>query len=337
MPKAEQPFKQLKQHLSELPLLVVPKLKEEMIVYMSTSHRAISAVLMTERGMVQTPVYFVSRALQGPELNYTQMEKLILSLVFAAKRLRRYFQVHPIVVITDQPIKQIMSRPDVVGRSQKWSVMQGEHNITYRPRTSVKGQILMDFLMEKPDEGQPNTPMVGTLQGSWTLFTNGSSCVDGSGTRLILTSPKGTEFTYSLRFQSTTSNNEAEYEALIAGLRIAAQIGVCNVHMTPIMEYLKDGTLPGDRKEASKLRIKDRQYELVKGVLYRQSFLKPWLSDNPFKDWCDKLNITQRFASVKHSQSNGLVERANWSLGKGIKACLREGNKNWIEELPHVL
>nr|GFB21094.1 reverse transcriptase domain-containing protein [Tanacetum cinerariifolium] len=60
-------------------------------------------------------------------------------------------------------------------------------------------------------------------------------------------------------------------------------------------------------------------------------------ADNPFKGWCDKLNITQRFASVKHLQSNRLVERANRSLGEGIKASLGEGNKNWVEELPHVL
>nr|GEV52520.1 reverse transcriptase domain-containing protein [Tanacetum cinerariifolium] len=60
-------------------------------------------------------------------------------------------------------------------------------------------------------------------------------------------------------------------------------------------------------------------------------------SDNPFKDWCDKLTITQRFTSVKHPQSNGLVERANRSLGEGIKSRLGEGNKNWVEELPHVL
>ncbi|GKF34277.1 reverse transcriptase domain-containing protein [Tanacetum coccineum] len=206
------------------------------------------------------------------------------------------------------------------------------------------------------------------------MFTDGSSCVDGSGAGLILTSSEGTKFTYALRFQFTASNNEAKYEALIAGIRIAAQIGVRNVHvsvdsklvanqvlgtyvakeenmikylkkakslvsgfanfsisqvprsknkkadalskitstsfahlskqvlvevlkeksiqekevttvvkedgptwMTPIMEYLKDGTLPDNRKEASKLRIKARQYELLEGVLYMRSFLKPWL------------------------------------------------------------
>nr|GFB63249.1 hypothetical protein [Tanacetum cinerariifolium] len=51
--------------------------------------KAISSVLMTEKRTIQTPVYFVSRALQGLELNYTSMEKLVLSLVFSAKRLQR--------------------------------------------------------------------------------------------------------------------------------------------------------------------------------------------------------------------------------------------------------
>ncbi|GJR26612.1 reverse transcriptase domain-containing protein [Tanacetum coccineum] len=160
--EAKQAFKQLKQLLSELPLLVAPKLKDELIVYLTASYGAVSAVLITKRDTDQMPIYFISHTLQGLELNYTLMEKLVLSLVFAAKRLRRYFQAHPIAVITDQPIKQIMSRPDVAGRLQKWSVMLGEHNITYRLRASVKGQILTDFLVEKPDENPPNTPVVTT-------------------------------------------------------------------------------------------------------------------------------------------------------------------------------
>nr|GEU64907.1 hypothetical protein [Tanacetum cinerariifolium] len=134
--KVEQAFKQLKQHLSELPLLVAPKPKEELIVYMSASYGAISAVLTTESGMILTPVYFVSRALQGSKLNYTPMEKLVLSLVFAAKRL--------------------------------W-------------RTSLKGHVLVDFLAEIRDESPPDASVVETQQEPWILFTDGSSCVDGSG------------------------------------------------------------------------------------------------------------------------------------------------------------
>ncbi|GJV16662.1 reverse transcriptase domain-containing protein [Tanacetum coccineum] len=141
----------------------VEKLSTRSSAYSSTSH--------DNRDSVQIPVYFVSKALKETEINYSEMEKLILALVFAAKRLRRYFQAHPIVVLTDQPIKQ----------------------------SEVK------------------------LQEPWILFTDGSSCVDGSGAGLILTNPEGMEFTYALRFEFTATNNEAEYEALIAGLRIAAR------------------------------------------------------------------------------------------------------------------
>ncbi|GKD17619.1 reverse transcriptase domain-containing protein [Tanacetum coccineum] len=104
-------------------------------------------------------------------------------------------------IITDQPIKQVMSRPDIAGRLQKWSIILGEHNITYRPRTSVKGQILADFLVEKPEEASADTSEKEVPQEPWTLFMDGSSCIDGSGASLILTSPDGAEFTYALRFQ----------------------------------------------------------------------------------------------------------------------------------------
>ncbi|GKF52009.1 reverse transcriptase domain-containing protein, partial [Tanacetum coccineum] len=83
--EAEEAFTQLKQHIAALPTLVAPRPGEELIMYLSATHGAISAVLLTDMDSVQTPVYFVSKT---------------LALVFAAKRLRRYFQAHPIVVIT---------------------------------------------------------------------------------------------------------------------------------------------------------------------------------------------------------------------------------------------
>nr|GEU98804.1 reverse transcriptase domain-containing protein [Tanacetum cinerariifolium] len=99
----------------------------------------------------------LKRALRGPELNYTPMEKLVLALVHTSKRLKRYFQAHPIIVITDQPIQQMLSRPKVAGRLHKWIIELGEYAIHYRPRMSVKKQILADFIVERPEEDSLDT------------------------------------------------------------------------------------------------------------------------------------------------------------------------------------
>ncbi|GKA45367.1 reverse transcriptase domain-containing protein [Tanacetum coccineum] len=154
--EAESAFKQMKELIAKLPMLIAPEEKEELIIYLAESKEAVSAVLMMEREAKQMPIYFVSRALRGPEVNYTSMEKLVLALVHASKRLRRYFQAHPIVVITDQPIKNILSNPEVAGRMQKWSIHLGEFGIHYRSRISVKRQVLADFIVERLEEEDPD-------------------------------------------------------------------------------------------------------------------------------------------------------------------------------------
>ncbi|GJS58793.1 reverse transcriptase domain-containing protein [Tanacetum coccineum] len=93
------------------------------------------------------------------EINYTPTEKVVLALVHASKRLKRYFQAYPIVIITDQPIKQVISKPEIAGRSQKWSIELGEYDIQYRPRVSIKGQILADFIVERPEDDSLAAPM----------------------------------------------------------------------------------------------------------------------------------------------------------------------------------
>ncbi|GJT76828.1 reverse transcriptase domain-containing protein [Tanacetum coccineum] len=76
---------QMKKLIAELPMLTAPKDKEELITYLAAAKEATGAVLMTERDGKQMPIYFVSRALQGPEINYTPMEKLILALWILAE------------------------------------------------------------------------------------------------------------------------------------------------------------------------------------------------------------------------------------------------------------
>ncbi|GJW46693.1 reverse transcriptase domain-containing protein [Tanacetum coccineum] len=97
--------------------------------------------------------------------------------------------------------------------------------------TSVKGQILADFIVERPEDDPQDTPMENeeALSDPWILSTDGSSCIDGSGAGLIITNPKGVEFTYALRFRFDATNNEVEYEALIDGLRVVEQMGVKNL------------------------------------------------------------------------------------------------------------
>ncbi|GJW49600.1 reverse transcriptase domain-containing protein [Tanacetum coccineum] len=90
--KAEKAFKKMKQLIAEHPMLVAPMEKEELIVYLAAAKETVSAVLMTERETKQMPIYFVSRALRGLKINYTSMEKLVLALVHASKRLKRKVQ-----------------------------------------------------------------------------------------------------------------------------------------------------------------------------------------------------------------------------------------------------
>nr|GFB37536.1 reverse transcriptase domain-containing protein [Tanacetum cinerariifolium] len=205
--------------------------KEELIFYLAAAKETVSAVLMAKREAKQMPIYFVSRALRGPEINYTSMEKLVMALVHASKRLKRYFQAHPIIVIMDQPIQQVLSRPKVTWRLQKYNIELGEYAIHYRPKVSVKGKILADFIVERLEEDYLDTLMKveEELPEPWILFTDGSSCTDGSRAGLIPTNPEGMKFTYALRFRFDAKKNEAEYEAFIAGLRIAKQMGVKNL------------------------------------------------------------------------------------------------------------
>nr|GEU30033.1 hypothetical protein [Tanacetum cinerariifolium] len=284
------------------------KWKKELIVYLATAKETVSAVLVTKKEAKQMPIYFVSRALRGPELNYTSMEKLVPALVHASKRLKR-------------------------------------------PRVSIKGRILAEFIVERPEKDSSDTPMEeeGELPEPWILFTDESSCTDGSKAGLILTNPEGMKFTYALRSRFDATNNEAEYEALITRLRIAKQMEADMIRylekvkafigsfksfsikqiprsknkksdalskiastsfahlskqvlveelkekciseveilmvveeegdtwMTPLFKYLMEGTLPAEVKKARAIKRKSWRFTVFNETLYKKSFLDPWL------------------------------------------------------------
>ena len=99
---------------------------------------AVSAVLIREEGKKQLPVYYVSQAFQGAESRYPRIEKIAFALIVASLKLRHYFQVNPILVMTDQPIKKSMSQPEAAGRMVQWAIELSQFDIEYHPRMTIK-------------------------------------------------------------------------------------------------------------------------------------------------------------------------------------------------------
>ena len=89
------------------------------------SASALSAALIREEGTKQLPVYYVSQAFQGAESRYPRIEKIAFALIVASRKLRQYFQENSILVMTDQPIKKSMNKPEAAGRMVQWAIELG--------------------------------------------------------------------------------------------------------------------------------------------------------------------------------------------------------------------
>nr|GEX71469.1 reverse transcriptase domain-containing protein [Tanacetum cinerariifolium] len=471
--KEEQAFQQLKQHLSELPLLVAPKPHEDLIIYLSATYEAISAVLMIERGAAQTSIYFISHALQGPELNYSPMEKLAknvgqrtnlsrfphsdvgryLASCASGKNSRRTVDAFHRQLVVHGWVRRMA----YIDKPRRSRIHLRIENIQVSVDSKLVANQVLGTYMAKEDNMVKYLEIAKSLVSGFTTFSISQVPRSKSKNADALSKIMSTSFAHlSKQVLVEVLENKSIKDKEVAA--VIEEDGP--TWMTQLVDYLKGGVLLGDKKEARKLRLKARQYELMEGVLYRRSFLTLWLrcvgplqaeyvtreihegscsmhagprsvvakdirlgyywptmhkdardmirkcsdcqihrpfpegpgkvkflivvmdyftkwieakavakitsgqvkkfvwdnivcrfgipgeiildngkqfSDNPFKDWCDKLNIIQWFASVKHTHSNGLVERTNQRLGEGIKSRLGEGNKNWVEELPYVL
>ncbi|GJR27417.1 VIER F-box protein 2 [Tanacetum coccineum] len=100
----------------------------------------------------QCPIHYVSLTLNEAKRNYASMEKLARLLLHMTRRLRRYFEAHLVKVITEHPIKQILSKIEASGKLEKYVVELGAYNITFEPWNDMKGQVLADFISETPNE-----------------------------------------------------------------------------------------------------------------------------------------------------------------------------------------
>ncbi|XP_057780050.1 uncharacterized protein LOC130998653 [Salvia miltiorrhiza] len=208
-------FEDLKVYLAKLPTLIKPVPGEILYLYIAVGEDAISSVLIREEGSHQKPIYFVSRIIQGPELNYTEIEKAALAVMVTARKLRPYFLSHRVVVRTALPFRQVLGRPDLSGRMVKWAVELGEYDVEYEPRTSIKAQELADFIQETTRRPAPEF---------WVAFVDGSVTKEGCGIGVYITSPGYGTYQFAIKFTCRLSNNEAEYEAVVRGAHILSEL-----------------------------------------------------------------------------------------------------------------
>ncbi|GKD82919.1 reverse transcriptase domain-containing protein [Tanacetum coccineum] len=180
-------------------------------MYLAASNETIGSVLVAEREGGQMLIYFVSKALHDADLRYPPIEKLAFALYFSTKKSQRYFQAHPIEA------------------TNPFGYCPGEDIITYKPRHSVKGQVMADILA-KIDYHTDNPPVItstGTQPTqawqdpeSWKLYMDRASSEGGSGEGLVFIIPDKNKYTYAIRFNFSASNNEAEYKAMLVGLKL---------------------------------------------------------------------------------------------------------------------
>ncbi|KAL2235270.1 UNVERIFIED_CONTAM: Retrovirus-related Pol polyprotein from transposon opus [Sesamum indicum] len=238
----------------------------------------VSPVLVREDKRIQNPVYYVSKMLQGAEK------------VVTARKLRPYFQSHKAIVLTNQPLKSILFRPEASGRLIKWAVELGEYDIDYQIRTTKKAQVLADFVMELA--GEPTQEPTG----------------------ILIQGPGGLEIEVAARLSFSITNNEAEYEALILGLELAYGAGASNLEVytdSQLVAMQIDGTY--ETKEKSTTMYHKKAKSLM------QRFDKCSIPHIP-RCKNDRTDSLSKFGALL----SGIKDRKNHHYGKRLTGDLEE-------------
>jgi hypothetical protein len=147
-------------------------------LYISATHSTISGALVVEKEMVhkdkivkqQFPVYFISEVLTGSKKFYSEMAKICYVVIMSARKLRYYFGAHTVKVLTNQPLGNIFSNRHSSESISKWAMVLSEHVINFEKCTTIKSQVLADFVVEWIEPGSATEGKVS--ESPWLVYCN---------------------------------------------------------------------------------------------------------------------------------------------------------------------
>jgi hypothetical protein len=220
-------FDEIKRYMKEPPVLVPPQLNKPFKLYVAADTQTIGSALIQEFEGKERIVAYLSRKLLDPETRYSATEKLCLCVYYSCTKFRHYLlNVECVVYSKFDVIKHMLSMPILNGRIGKWILALSEFELKFESARGIKGQIIVDFITEHRD------PSIDLLEITpWALFFDGSSCGKGGGVGILLISPRCEMFEFATPIQPTVTNNQAEYEALLRGLKYLKEAGAVSVEI----------------------------------------------------------------------------------------------------------
>jgi hypothetical protein len=167
-------------------------------------------------------VFYLSKRMLDTETRYHEIEKLCLYLFFTGTKLRHILLSAEIIVIyKSDVIKHMLTTPILKGRLGKWMFTLSEFNIRYQPVKVVKGQALTYLIAERI-----NTNIATLSVHAWAMHFDGSACEDGCGIGVLLVSPRGVTYSFSVKLPAPCTNNLVEYEAVHRGMELLLEASV---------------------------------------------------------------------------------------------------------------